>query len=143
MSIHERYPLPEIPNFNIELHEELFEEGVNNKYIMMQDIIDNFIYYKDTLPKRIATIQNNLNGRESYFMHKAVLKLFESRGLLEEFYDDGSLYKERKHGWELELYSPLQGEKYTEQFRFISKDLKKPENGTTHFFALYFQLIKR
>lgn len=137
---HEREPIPEIPRFNQVLFEEESAFGIKEKFDLMQSIISNCIRYEHTEPKRIATIQNNLQGKESFYMHNAVLMTLDSRGLLDRFYEDKNAYYENENGWEVVLSAPLAGTRFKEQFKFISRDGLELGDGSKHLFVLFYQL---
>lgn len=137
---YEREPIPEVPKFDQLMFEEESAYGIKEKFDIMQGIINNCIAYEHTEPKRIATIQNNLQGKENYYMHNAILMTLDSRGLLERFYEDNTAYNESENGWEVTLFTPLIGTRYKEQFRFISRDGLELGDGSKHIFALYYQL---
>lgn len=140
MVYYEREPMPELPKYDQILFEEECAFGIKEKLDMMQFIIKDCIAFERTEPKRIATIQNNLQGKESYYMHNAVLMLLDSRGLLDKYYDDESAYKEIENGWEVVLSAPLANTRYKEQFRFVSKDGLELGNSSTQLFMLFYQL---
>ncbi len=140
MVYYDREPIPQPPQFSQVNFEEESAYGIKDKFDMMQAIVNNCIRYEHTEPKRIATIQNNLHGRESFYLHSAVLMMLESRGLIDDFYNDNTAYKEIDNGWQVTVSVPLAGTKFKEQFKFISKDGLELGDGSKHIFALFYQL---
>jgi hypothetical protein len=111
-TLFERYPLPDMDVFDEVAPSPDFELEIENRIRHMSSQIESSIRSGDTMPKRLACIENNLAPAVNYVTHRAVLGLLGERGLIDRYYEDDMALLSTPSGWEIQLERPVSGSRF-------------------------------